>query len=254
MPARERRETGLARILTYNVRRCLGVDGMMSPERIADVIAACRPDIVALQELDVRRARSDMVDQAREIASRLEMRHTHFSAALRILEEEYGNAILTTSPSRLVRAAPLPSTRKRGEPRGALWAEVSVGETPLQVVTTHLGLGWGERLAQTEALLGSDWLDHPQCHEPVVFLGDLNSLPRGRIHRRFAARLRDAHAADPAVTRPRATFPAHLPLLRIDHVFVSAGVAVRSAATVRTPAARLASDHLPLLVEFDLTD
>jgi endonuclease/exonuclease/phosphatase family metal-dependent hydrolase len=43
------------RILTYNVHRCLGTDGRLSPARIADVIAAYEPDVVALQELDVGR-------------------------------------------------------------------------------------------------------------------------------------------------------------------------------------------------------
>jgi hypothetical protein len=42
-------------------------------------------------------------------------------------------------------------------------------------------------------------------------------------------------------------------MLRIDHVFVSGGVEVTRAETIRTPLARAASDHLPLLVEFRLT-
>ena len=56
------------RILTYNVRGCRGTDGRLSPERIAAVIAAARPDVVALQELDAGRARSGGLDQAHDIA------------------------------------------------------------------------------------------------------------------------------------------------------------------------------------------
>jgi endonuclease/exonuclease/phosphatase family metal-dependent hydrolase len=41
-------------------------------------------------------------------------------------------------------------------------------------------------------------------------------------------------------------------MLRIDHVFVSRAVRVLRVETVRTPLARVASDHLPLLVEFQV--
>ena len=44
--------------MTYNVRRCLGLDGRLWPERIAETIVECDPDVIALQELDVGRARS----------------------------------------------------------------------------------------------------------------------------------------------------------------------------------------------------
>jgi endonuclease/exonuclease/phosphatase family metal-dependent hydrolase len=43
-----------------------------------------------------------------------------------------------------------------------------------------------------------------------------------------------------------------MPVLRIDHVFVSPGVAVHSAAVAADPPARKASDHLPLVVDFVL--
>ena len=66
------------RIVTYNVRRCLGTDGRLEPGRIAEVIASCDPHIVALQELDVGRARTGGVDQAEAVAAALGMQmHRH---------------------------------------------------------------------------------------------------------------------------------------------------------------------------------
>jgi hypothetical protein len=44
-----------AHIMTYNVHRCVGADGRADPRRIAEVIAACQSDMVALEELDVGR-------------------------------------------------------------------------------------------------------------------------------------------------------------------------------------------------------
>ena len=114
----------MPRIVSYNVHRCLGVDGKLSPKRIADVIAACEPDIVALQELDVGRARTGAIDQAHSIAEALGMQ-MHFHPALRVMEEQYGDAILTARPSRIIKAGPLPGLAGwlHMEPRGALWPQ-----------------------------------------------------------------------------------------------------------------------------------
>ena len=49
----------------------------------------------------------EMIDKAHAIARRLDMA-CHFNAALRVEEEQYGDAILTSYPERLVRAGALP--------------------------------------------------------------------------------------------------------------------------------------------------
>jgi endonuclease/exonuclease/phosphatase family metal-dependent hydrolase len=240
------------RILTYNVHRCLGTDGRLSPARIADVIAAYEPDVVALQELDVGRVRTGGVDQAHAVAQALGM-HVHFHASMRVLEEEYGNAILTHRPSKLVKAGALPGLpgNPRLEPRGALWACVNIGGTDMQIINTHLGLRRHERLAQVNALLGPHWLGHRTCREPVILLGDFNATPRSRAYQRLVSHLRDAQT-QVRLAKPKATFPSRLPMLRIDHAFVSREIRVQRVETVRTPLARVASDHLPLLVEFQI--
>jgi endonuclease/exonuclease/phosphatase family metal-dependent hydrolase len=231
------------------VHRCLGADGRLSPQRITEVIASCQPDIVALQELDVRRARTGGIDQAHAIAQELGMR-MHFHPAVGVTEELYGDAILTTLPSTLVRAGALPglASRRVLEPRGALWVSVHVDGAEVQLINTHLGLNQHERLVQVDALLGPEWLRHPACQDPIIILGDFNAVPRSRAYKRLAARLRDAQRAFPA-SHPRPTFPARLPFLRLDHVFVSQSIEVLGAETLRTPIARVASDHLPLIVD-----
>lgn len=243
--------------MTYNVHSCRGVDGKLDVGRVAAVIAQSRPDIVALQELDVRRARTGGVDQAHAIAQRLNMRF-HFNAALTVAEEAYGDAILTALPMRLVKSGPLPNLRKvevRGrrlelEDRGALWAEVEVEGRPVQVINTHLGLVPFEQKAQTETLVGPDWLGG--APKPVILLGDLNATPRYAAYKRLAAKLHDARKRAPG--RPgAATFPSRLPMLRLDHVFISDGIAVDDIHAPDTALARVASDHLPLVMDFALT-
>jgi endonuclease/exonuclease/phosphatase family metal-dependent hydrolase len=238
--------------MTYNVHRCFGVDGLLSPRRIAEVIAACEPDIVALQELDVGRLRTGGVDQAHAIATMLGM-ELHFHPAVKVMEELYGDAILTARPSRLVKAGALPGPARwpELEPRGALWAVIEMDGVELNVINTHLGLSRPDRRAQVEELLGPGWLGDARCQDPYILIGDFNAPPRSNAYRRLARELRDAQVV--AGHRwPRATFPAYLPVLRLDHVFVSPSVEVLEATVVRSELARVASDHLPLTVDIRL--
>jgi endonuclease/exonuclease/phosphatase family metal-dependent hydrolase len=242
--------SGRVRVMTYNVHRCRGFDRRWSPQRIAAVIAPLKPDIVALQELDIGRRRSGRIDQAEAIARDLGM-DVQFFPALTVMEELYGDAILSRLPAKLVKTSALPQLRLPGiEPRGALWSRIAVGTVALQVINTHLGVLGRERRLQMSTLLGPEWLGHADCRDPVVLLADLNAPPGSGAYRRLSARLADA-LTTPA-GRPRNTYPTLLPSLRLDHVFVSRGIEVLSADTVRTPLARFASDHLPVVADLDL--
>jgi endonuclease/exonuclease/phosphatase family metal-dependent hydrolase len=240
----------MVRILTYNVHRCVGTDRRLDVARVAEVIAAQAPDIVALQELDVGRARTGGVDQAHRLAQRLGMAF-HFNAAFRVEEEQYGDAILTTLPERLVKAGPLPSHPRfnRLEPRGAIWIAVTIAGAELQVINTHLGLVPREQRGQATALAGEDWLG--AAARPLILVGDMNATARAAAYRSFSSRLIESRRAA-RLSRPAPTFPSTFPVLAIDHVFVSEGVVVEAVRTPLDPLSRLASDHLPLVVDFSL--
>jgi endonuclease/exonuclease/phosphatase family metal-dependent hydrolase len=242
----------MTRILTYNVHGCIGTDRRLDVGRIVDAIAACEPDIVALQELDVGRARSGGVDQAHAIARGLDMA-CHFHAALQVEEERYGDAILTDLPERLVKAGPLPGLKSRVqvEPRGALWVAVEIEGVEVQIVTSHLGLVPREQRRQAATLAGPDWLDCPDCSAPAILLGDFNATAASIVYRTLAARMQDARRLAPH-GGPTSTFPSIFPVLRIDHVFVTPGIRVRSITAPFNVLTRAASDHLPLVMDFDL--
>ena len=243
----------MPRILTYNVHSWIGTDWRVSPERIAEVIAACEADVVALQEVRVGRARVGGLDQAAAVAHALGMK-LFFQPTGCFFGELFGIAVMTAHPARLVKGGALPNpTRSLSlEARSALWVSVDTAEGELQVVNTHLGLRGGKRLVQAEALLGKDWLGHEECRGPAVLVGDLNAKPGSAAYARLATRLRDAQLATPE-PGPQATFPSRLPLRRIDHVLVSEGIEVLGAAAIRTPLARIASDHLPLMADLRIS-
>jgi endonuclease/exonuclease/phosphatase family metal-dependent hydrolase len=172
---------------------------------------------------------------------------------MKVEEELYGDAILTHLPERLVKAGDLPTVRGVPglEPRGVLWVAVEVDGTPLNVLNTHLGLIPREQRRQAAMLAGPDWLSHPDCADPAILAGDFNTTSLTAPYRHICRRLRDAQRA-PGLGRAVATFPSGFPMLRIDHVFVSPRVRVTRVFAPFSPLARMASDHLPLIVDFEI--
>lgn len=242
----------MPRLMTWNVHRCVGGDRRLDVDRVAAVIAEYAPDVVCLQELDVGRARTGHVDQAAAIADRLGM-GLRFHPAMTIEAELYGDAILTPHPERLVKAGPLPTVRGVPglEPRGALWVRLEIGGQPLNVINTHLGLVPREQRLQAAALAGRDWLGHPDMAGPVILAGDFNATSITRPYRLIAARLADAQrrlGQAPTIK----TFPSGFPAIRIDHAFISPEIRPVAIMAPFSPLARMASDHLPLVLDFEI--
>jgi endonuclease/exonuclease/phosphatase family metal-dependent hydrolase len=238
--------------MTYNVHGCLGTDGRLCHERIADVIERFNPDVVCLQELDAQRERSGRLDQTRAIAEILAM-DSHFHPALRVAEEEYGDAILSRHPLRLLRACALPTPPSLflKEQRGAIWVSVTIDGREVQVINTHFGLGRGERRQQASAILGDEWLGAARAAGPVVVCGDFNSPAGGVVHRMFREALTDAQLEVPIIGTRR-TFATAFPFVCLDYIFVTPEIRVEAVEIPRTPLTRAASDHFPLIADLDV--
>jgi endonuclease/exonuclease/phosphatase family metal-dependent hydrolase len=237
------------RLMTYNTHGCGGMDGRVSPRRIARVIGEHRPDIVALQELDLGRRRSRVEDQAAIIAKELGL-HAVFCPTITRGEEHYGHALLSHWPIEVVNRSRLPHDERTWfkEPRSAIWARVQVAGQAINVITTHLGLGVKERRLQMEMLLGKDFIGGIPETEPIILCGDFNCLPRSVPYNLAAKRLRDVQKE----RRPQPTFSSTKPMVRLDHIFTSQHLTCETVFVPRNDITRIASDHLPLVVDLSL--
>ncbi|MBI3858458.1 MAG: endonuclease/exonuclease/phosphatase family protein [Planctomycetes bacterium] len=227
----------------------MGIDRRHSVERISDAIREYDPDIVAIQELEVNHRRSARIHQPSELADRLKMDYHYHPPRIRG-EAGFGNAILTRLNMRHIRCGVLPSFPML-QKRGAIRMSVEIDGQEVQIINTHLGLMGRERLLQARALCGADWLDHQDCRRlPRIVCGDFNATPRSPAYRLLAGTLRDAQklAGDPKVR----TWPSVLPFVRYDHMFVGHGIHARKVEVPRTRLTTVASDHLPVLMEFEL--
>ncbi len=163
------------RVVTYNIHHGEGTDGKFDYDRLANIIAGLKPDVVAVQEVDKATGRANGADQAHELAKRLKMQHA-FGNALYYSGGQYGEAILSRFPIADAKAHPLPY-RFGNEPRTALAVRVTPdnGLPEFLFVGTHLCHQNNEtREEQTKTLhalfgLGGDL--------PVILAGDLNARP-----------------------------------------------------------------------------
>lgn len=243
-----RTERRKLRVMTYNVHSCIGMDFKRSEARVAEVIARFEPDVVGLQELDMKRARSRHVEQAHLIAKHLGF-HFVFNAALEIKGEQYGDAILSRHPFKIFQTAPLPFGPHFlfKETRGAIGVELL--DCGVRIINTHLGLGQTERVAQAKALAGTDWIG--ACRGPAILMGDFNSLRGSPPFRILTGRLRDAGAI--GIKGRRATYPSSFPTISIDHIFTSAHFSVTEFFIPNDQKTRIASDHLPVIATLEFT-
>jgi endonuclease/exonuclease/phosphatase family metal-dependent hydrolase len=83
-------------------------------------------------------------------------------------------------------------------------------------------------------------------------LGDFNATGASVVYRTLNAKLEPARRLSPKRS-PTSTFPSQLPVLRIDHIFVSPEIVVRDVFAPFDPPWRVASDHLPLVMDFEIS-
>lgn len=234
------------RIMTYNIHSCINFDQRHIPQRIARIIALYQPDIVALQEVDKGHDRSECLHQAAHIAAQLDMEY-HFHPCFTVEECHYGIAVMSRFPMHLVHADIISDHTSR-EPRGVIWVQVECGDTLLQVFNTHLGLTSTERKIQVQNLLSDTWLSHPRCRTPSVLCGDFNFLPGSSQWRTITSMLSDSISR----VSSQGAFKTWMGITRLDYIFVSKDIGVRSVYVPQTQLIRTASDHYPFIADIIL--
>jgi endonuclease/exonuclease/phosphatase family metal-dependent hydrolase len=233
-------EVPSVRVVTYNIHTCVGVDRRYDPGRIVAVLQEINADIACLQEVDARRGIERHSDQWAFLGEATCYR-VILGDGIRNHRGRFGNAILTRFPVLGARAIDL--TVADYEPRGAIDADLLVGDRVLRVIATHFGLRAGERRLQANRLmsaLGDTPANSRRKADAVLLMGDLNEW-RGRSG---AIRAFDRRLGPSAAER---TFPSWMPMLALDRIYADGPAVLREVSVYRTPLARLASDHLPLV-------
>jgi endonuclease/exonuclease/phosphatase family metal-dependent hydrolase len=226
-------------VASYNVHRWTGLNGARGPDpaRAGFVISELSADVIALQE--VLRP-FDAEDPLERLADALHL-HLAFVATRVHRRGEVGNAILSRWPITSVFSLDLSFSRV--ERRSAVATQFPGARGPLSVVSTHLALVDRTRRRQVKSIL-----EHPQLQGAVVLLGDMNAWRRCKATRTLEREM----VGGAEFTWPR-TFPASRPVLALDRVYARGARVGRLEAHV-SPAAKRASDHLPVIAHIRVTE
>lgn len=241
-------EPTTVRVLCYNIHYGQGTDGEYDVKRLAEVIKKAKPDLVALQEVDVGVERSGRVHQARRLAELTEM-SVRFGPTQHYQGGLFGNAVLSRFPILDVLIQPLPYTESNAQrvtyPRGAISVVVRLpNQQKLRFISTHFQHNVPEdRLAEARAI---NQLFSDSGETPMILAGDMNAVPNSQPIMELLKRW--ANAMDEQASP---TAPSQRPKARIDYVFYQPAESFRLVHTEVIGEA-IASDHRPVLAVFEL--
>jgi endonuclease/exonuclease/phosphatase family metal-dependent hydrolase len=240
-------------VASYNMHKAVGLDRRRDPVRVLDVLREIDADVVALQEADKRFGGRGSAVPHELIDSRgvykpvhLGVRHKRpFEKARKHTDRLFkvdtrnigwhGNAILVKRHIGILDCAALDLPTL--EPRGAVMAELLVGDRPVRIVGMHLDLSGLWRKRQIRAILEAV-ADRPQ-KMPTVLMGDTNEW------RTVAGCLRELEP-DFHIAPTGPSFHAQHPVAALDRIIVHKDLNIEASGVHMSHNARRASDHLPI--------
>ena len=240
-------------VASYNMRKAIGTDRRRDPHRVLDVLHEIDADVVALQEADKRfggrgaAVPHELIDDhgvykpvhlGVRHKRRLDTARKHAEKLLKVNTRNigwHGNALLIKHHVGVIDCAAieLPTL----EPRGAVMAELLIGDTPIRVVGMHLDLSGLWRRRQLRAILDAV-AARPQ-KMPTVLMGDTNEW-------RTASGCLQELNGEFCVAPTGPSFHARHPVAALDRIIVHRDLGIESAGVHMSLAARRASDHLPI--------
>jgi len=240
-------------VASYNMRKAIGLDRRRDPQRILDVLHQIDADVVALQEADKRfggrgsAVPHELIDThgiykpvhlGVSHKRPLEKARKHAEKLFKVSTRNigwHGNALLVKRHIGVLDCAALELPML--EPRGAVMAELLIGDQAIRVIGMHLDLSGLWRRRQIRCIL--DAIASRRQQMPTVLMGDTNEW------RTAAGCLKDLEP-DFHVAPTGLSFHARHPIAALDRIIVHKDLNIEAAGVHASAAARRASDHLPV--------
>jgi endonuclease/exonuclease/phosphatase family metal-dependent hydrolase len=245
-------------LATYNIHRAIGLDRRFRQDRIAEVLASHDADVVLLQEVDEGVPRSREMDLAKELAQALGYTHYAVGHNVSLRKGRYGNATLSRFPITRERNIDLTigGRKRRGCQHTTIEVEKRAGHPhTLEVFNLHLGLSARERAQQAGLLSRSQELASLAPEVACIVGGDFNDW-RSLLRVFFVQGLGFTCATDRETKRGPSgikTYPSISPQGSLDKLYFRGALRLLRASRCQNRISRVASDHLPVVAEFELS-
>lgn len=241
-PVSSKSFNGALKVMSYNVHHANppSKPDMIDIDAIANVIKRESPDLVALQEIDVKINRSGRVNQIKEIAAKAGYHSFHFSKAIDYDGGDYGVAILSRYPLTEMQTHRLPTDEStNGEHRVLSLATVTLPDgKKIKFGSTHLDAQTKptNRLLQAAEINGIT----SGIMLPLIIAGDFNAVENSDVMQIIKSKF------TLTCTNCAPTIPEVNPAKSIDFIGFQPAGAFR-VISHRVVAEPYASDHLPVV-------
>lgn len=260
------------RIATYNIHK--GISSIARRPRVHALkqgLSSLAADVVFLQEVQGRhdllalRHTASWPAQGQHEFLANDSQHSAYGMNAVYDHGHHGNALLSSFP--IDSAHNHDVSDHAYESRGILHCVLKMQGVAVHCYVVHLGLFAGSRLRQTEALIEAVNATSP-AEAPLLIAGDFNDWTnalsqtlRQRLSvsevfdqhlpsRSFGSYLRRLAGRGPRMT-PARTFPAAMPVLQLDRIYVR-GFTVEHAQVMYGASWARLSDHAPLVADLTL--
>ena len=231
------------KIMSFNTQHCLNfLEQRIDYEVMAKAILDMGADIVGLNEMFDEAKGAKYGAQTKRLAELTDLKHYYFAKAINDAWGPYGNGILSRYPFKSVETIVIPDPcpkRVQGgfyETRCLLKARLENG---LTVLITHFGLCIDEQENAVKTIL--EHIEDEKC----VLMGDFNIRPDDPLLEPIKVRMKDAAQG---FCENKGSWPSDKPSMKIDYIFVSPDIEVKSADIPEL----IASDHRPHVAEIEL--
>jgi endonuclease/exonuclease/phosphatase family metal-dependent hydrolase len=255
----------MVRLISYNIEYCEGMEGLWYQylffwriffppkkldERIITALKKLKPDIVTLIEVDTGSLRSRGRDEVKFIEKKLGM--TNFVEKVKYpvhgwLKLFHHVPILGKQANAIISKFKLSKIKyhvfHEGTKRMVIEATVKCPK-PVTLLAAHLALGKKTRAKQIKELIKIV----KNIKNPVILMGDFNTF-NGESE--IAELMRKTHLKDRIKLDKKSlpfTEPAWHPSKRLDYILTSPKLKVTKYSVLHFPF----SDHLPLMIDFEL--
>jgi endonuclease/exonuclease/phosphatase family metal-dependent hydrolase len=244
------------RVMSYNIHRAIGIDRRFRPERVIRIIETYEPDIVLLQEVDDGVPRSRRLNLGLELAHSTGYPYLAIGHNVTLRKGRYGNATLSRHPILLERNIDLTiGTLKR---RGCQHTAIALGGPGerthrLEVFNLHLGLSARQRDLQVALLARSRELATLPASAACLVGGDFNDW-RSQLFPVFTGPMQFLSATERTARGEKTllTYPSFFPRGPLDRIYYRGPLTLFAAKRCRLRISRIASDHLPIVADFEI--